>query len=254
MRSCCSLARRWRLTHQPLQCWHLCPFHRAPNSPTPRRSPTTRTSCRPSLATRPSTECTCGQPAPKSAFATLPLRTKATKGHRSKPAALAMAFKLIQSAHRRWRMLNAAHLVALVRAARVAYPGPSQRGGRQTSPCHRAAARRSSWSYQHVPEWDYKAAEVVCLLAKRPHAQSWRLPGPQARPGTPLLTGAVGRGPLLSSVGSKSCQVSAKMLLRCRPESSYLSVGGPLECRLSTLSRNTRASRANTEAYRCTCG
>ncbi|MGH3299507.1 MAG: hypothetical protein ACRDP7_47740, partial [Trebonia sp.] len=38
------------------------------------------------------------------------------KGHGSKAAGLAMAFKLIESARRRWRMVNAPHLVALVRA------------------------------------------------------------------------------------------------------------------------------------------
>ena len=34
----------------------------------------------------------------------------------AKAAALAIAFKLIDSAQRRWRMVNAPHLVALVRA------------------------------------------------------------------------------------------------------------------------------------------
>jgi putative transposase len=38
------------------------------------------------------------------------------QGHGSKAAGLAMAFKLIESAQRRWRMVNAPHLVALVRA------------------------------------------------------------------------------------------------------------------------------------------
>jgi transposase-like protein len=52
----------------------------------------------------------------ESAFATVRLRTKVTKGHGSKAAGLAMAFKLIESAQRRWRMVNAPHLVALVRA------------------------------------------------------------------------------------------------------------------------------------------
>ena len=51
----------------------------------------------------------------ESTFSTVRLRTKVTKGHGSKAAALAMAFKLIESAQRRWRMVNA-HLVALVRA------------------------------------------------------------------------------------------------------------------------------------------
>ena len=52
----------------------------------------------------------------ESTFATVRLRTKVTKGHGSKAAALSMAFKLIESAQRRWRMVNAPHLVALVRA------------------------------------------------------------------------------------------------------------------------------------------
>jgi len=52
----------------------------------------------------------------ESTFATVRRRTKVTKGHGSKAAALAMAFKLIESAQRRWRMVNAPRLVALVRA------------------------------------------------------------------------------------------------------------------------------------------
>jgi transposase-like protein len=55
----------------------------------------------------------------ESTFATVRLRTKVTKGHGSKAAALAMAFKLIESAQRRWRMVNAPHLVALVRNGAV---------------------------------------------------------------------------------------------------------------------------------------
>jgi hypothetical protein len=43
-------------------------------------------------------------------------RTKVTKGPGSRAAGLAMAFKLIESAQRRWRSVNAPHLVALVRA------------------------------------------------------------------------------------------------------------------------------------------
>ena len=39
-----------------------------------------------------------------------------TKGAGSKAAGLAMAYKLIESAQRRWRVVNAPHLVALVRA------------------------------------------------------------------------------------------------------------------------------------------
>ena len=49
-------------------------------------------------------------------FSTVRLRTKVTRGAGSRSAALAMTFKLIESAHDRWRAVNAPHLVALVRA------------------------------------------------------------------------------------------------------------------------------------------
>jgi len=52
----------------------------------------------------------------ESTFATVRLRTKVTKGPGSRAAGLAMAYKLIESAQIRWRMVNAPHLVALVRA------------------------------------------------------------------------------------------------------------------------------------------
>jgi transposase-like protein len=52
----------------------------------------------------------------ESTFATVRHRTKVTKGPGSRAAGLAMAFKLIQAAQAHWRMVNAPHLVALVRA------------------------------------------------------------------------------------------------------------------------------------------
>jgi len=55
----------------------------------------------------------------ESTFATARHRTKITKGPGSRAAGLAMAFKLIESAQDRWRAVNAAHLVALVRAGAV---------------------------------------------------------------------------------------------------------------------------------------
>jgi len=59
----------------------------------------------------------------ESAFATVRLGTKVTKGHGCRAAGLAMAFKLIESAQRRWRMVNAPHLVALVRAGATIVSG-----------------------------------------------------------------------------------------------------------------------------------
>ena len=52
----------------------------------------------------------------ESAFATVRHRSKVTKGPGSRAAGLAMAFRLIESAQDHWRMVNAPHLVALVRA------------------------------------------------------------------------------------------------------------------------------------------
>ncbi|WP_329449139.1 IS256 family transposase (plasmid) [Streptomyces sp. NBC_01426] len=52
----------------------------------------------------------------ESTFSTVKLRTKVTRGAGSPTAALAMVFKLVESAQQRWRAVTAPHLVALVRA------------------------------------------------------------------------------------------------------------------------------------------
>jgi transposase-like protein len=71
----------------------------------------------------------------ESTFATVRLRTKVTKGHGSKAAGLVMAFKLIESAQRRWRMVNAPHLVALVRTGATFVNGKlAERPGEDAPP------------------------------------------------------------------------------------------------------------------------
>ncbi|MER5599901.1 IS256 family transposase [Streptomyces sp. NPDC002265] len=52
----------------------------------------------------------------ESTFSTVRLRTKVTRGAGSPTAALAMVFKLVESAQARWRAVTAPHLVALVRS------------------------------------------------------------------------------------------------------------------------------------------
>lgn len=52
----------------------------------------------------------------ESTFSTVKLRTKVTRGADSPAAALAMVFKLVESAQARRRAVTAPHLVALVRA------------------------------------------------------------------------------------------------------------------------------------------
>jgi transposase-like protein len=52
----------------------------------------------------------------ESTFSTVKLRTKVTRGAGSPAAALAMVFKLVESAQDRWRAIAGAHLVPLVRA------------------------------------------------------------------------------------------------------------------------------------------
>jgi transposase-like protein len=51
----------------------------------------------------------------ESTFSSVKLRTKVTRGAGSPAAALAMVFKLVESAQERWRAVTAPHLVALVR-------------------------------------------------------------------------------------------------------------------------------------------
>jgi transposase-like protein len=51
----------------------------------------------------------------ESVFSPAKVRTRKTKGAGSRAAGLAMAFKLVSSAQRRWRKVNAPHLVRLVR-------------------------------------------------------------------------------------------------------------------------------------------
>jgi len=57
----------------------------------------------------------------ESPFATVKARTKKTQGAGSRNAGLTMAFKLLLSAKKRWRRVNAPHLAALVRAG-VEFP------------------------------------------------------------------------------------------------------------------------------------
>jgi putative transposase len=52
----------------------------------------------------------------ESTFSTVKARTKKTKGAGSRKAGLAMAFKLLLAAEKRWRRVNAPHLAALVKA------------------------------------------------------------------------------------------------------------------------------------------
>jgi transposase-like protein len=51
----------------------------------------------------------------ESTFATVKARTRKAKGAGSRKAGLAMAWKLMMAAQKRWRRVNAPHLVALVK-------------------------------------------------------------------------------------------------------------------------------------------
>jgi len=55
----------------------------------------------------------------ESTFATVRLRTRVTRRAGSRAAALAMAYKLLDTAQDRWRKINAPHLDPLVRARAV---------------------------------------------------------------------------------------------------------------------------------------
>ena len=72
----------------------------------------------------------------ESTFATVRLRQRVTKGPGTRAAGVAMAFKLMESAQARWRIVNAPHLVALVQAGATIEKGkhverPADSGGEQ---------------------------------------------------------------------------------------------------------------------------
>jgi len=62
----------------------------------------------------------------ESTFSTVRLRTRVTEGAGSRAAGLAMAYKLVRAAEDRWRRINGAHLVPLVRAGAIFIDGPLQ--------------------------------------------------------------------------------------------------------------------------------
>jgi transposase-like protein len=64
----------------------------------------------------------------ESPFATVRLRQRVTKGAGSRTKALLMAYKLLEMAQARWRRLNGAHLLPLVRAGIVFVDGVQQEG------------------------------------------------------------------------------------------------------------------------------
>ena len=74
----------------------------------------------------------------ESVFATVRLRQRVTKGAGSRTKGLLMAYKLVAMAQRRWRRLNGAHLLPLVRAGVVFHDGVIQTS-RQTEARKEAA-------------------------------------------------------------------------------------------------------------------
>jgi putative transposase len=70
----------------------------------------------------------------ESAFATVRLRERATKGAGSRTKGLLMAFKLLDMAQQRWRRLDGAHLLPLVRAGVKFVDGVHKQHGKVTIP------------------------------------------------------------------------------------------------------------------------
>jgi len=64
----------------------------------------------------------------ESPFATVRLRQRVTKGAGSRTKALLMAYKLLDMAQARWRRLDGAHLLPLVRTGIVFMNGVRQEG------------------------------------------------------------------------------------------------------------------------------
>ncbi|MFB7531154.1 hypothetical protein ACFC0C_23450 [Streptomyces sp. NPDC056178] len=80
-----------------------------------RRSTTIRRNCWRSTTSRRALHLRTTNPI-ESTFSTIKLRTEVTRGADNPAAALAMAFKQVESVQARWRAITAAHLVSLVPA------------------------------------------------------------------------------------------------------------------------------------------
>jgi len=74
----------------------------------------------------------------ESPFATVRLRQRVTKGAGSRTKGLLMAYKLLDMAQARWRRLDGAHLLPLVRAG-IVFADGVQREGKAKKPKARAA-------------------------------------------------------------------------------------------------------------------
>ena len=76
----------------------------------------------------------------ESPFATVRLRQRVTKGAGSRTKGLLMAFKLLEMAQRRWRRLNGAGLLPLVRAGVRFVDGRSEARGETETEAQKEAA------------------------------------------------------------------------------------------------------------------
>lgn len=85
----------------------------------------------------------------ESAFATVRLRTRVTKGPGSRTAGLAMVFKLLLMAEASWRKLNGAELVPLVRAGVRFVDGVRVERDAEAQPTHPQVAKRKATSKQN---------------------------------------------------------------------------------------------------------
>jgi putative transposase len=74
----------------------------------------------------------------ESPFATVRLRQRVTKGAGSRTKGLLMAYKLLDMAQARWRRLDSAHLLPLVRAG-IGFVDGVQRGGKMNRTKAKAA-------------------------------------------------------------------------------------------------------------------
>jgi putative transposase len=74
----------------------------------------------------------------ESPFATVRLRQRVTKGAGSRTKGLLMAYKLLDMAQARWRRLDGAHLLPLVRAD-IAFADGVQQEGKGSKPKAKAA-------------------------------------------------------------------------------------------------------------------
>jgi hypothetical protein len=117
----------------------------------------------------------------ESPFATVRLRQRVTKGAGSRTKGLLMAYKLLDMAQGRWRRLDGAHLLPLVREGVVFVDGvqqASKRGEHQVAASHHRRSARGALGTPSMLQGYYSEGRHGAMPLKPDPRRQWFWFGP----------------------------------------------------------------------------